>query len=296
MIKRIGYACINTSLKPKSFRSCRLKSVYSKGINYLREIIIHNLKLIKDIILWNLEKDIYMYRITSQVFPLVTHPDILRDFSFRWEEDYEILNIMQSIKEIALNNKIRLTMHPDQFTVLNSLNENVVKNSIKNIKYHYEVLKRLGGRDMIIHTGGVYGDKNSAIERFIKVYKNLSNEYKAYLRLENDDTSFTINDVLEISKNTDIPIVMDIHHHRCNNDGNTKIENIIDEVFKSWLELNRIPKIHISSGSLHVLDKKHADYITGEDYKYVLSLSRKYDFDVMVEAKMKEKAVLRLIE
>ncbi|MEG0371906.1 MAG: UV DNA damage repair endonuclease UvsE, partial [Clostridium sp.] len=216
MIKRIGYACINNNLRPKHFQECRLNSVYKYGIDYLRNKIVSNLKLIKDIIEWNVSNGIYMYRVTSTLLPLVEHPDILRDFKWRWEEDQEILSIMDSIKYIVKQNSIRLSMHPDQFTVLNSIKESVVENSINYVNHHYKILTLLGGNDIIIHTGGVYGDKPSAINRFIEVYRNLEKETREMLRLENDDVSFNIDDVLYISEKTSIPIVLDIHHHQCN--------------------------------------------------------------------------------
>ncbi|EOC99277.1 UV DNA damage repair endonuclease UvsE [Caldisalinibacter kiritimatiensis] len=294
MLKRIGYACINTSLKPKKFSDCRLNSVYKYGINYLRDKIINNLKLTKEILNWNINNGIFMYRVTSKLLPLVTHPDLLNDFKWRWTEDEDILKLMEDVKDIVKKNNIRLSMHPDQFTVINSLNEKVVENSIINLQYHYEVLSRLGGTDMIIHTGGVYGNKSAAMERFIKTYNSLDNNIKKYLRLENDDKSYTLADVLYINSKTSVPVVLDIHHHVCNNNKEMDIKKEINKVVDSWTETELIPKLHISSGKEGKYDKRHHDYIKEEDMMSLLDLMENIDFDLMVEAKMKEKAVLKI--
>lgn len=295
MIKKIGYACINTHLKPRTFNDCRLNSIYKYGIDYLRNKIINNLYLVKDIILWNIEYDIYMYRVSSRLLPLVTHPDVINDFDWNWKKDDEILNIMKDISDIVKRYNIRLSMHPDQFTVLNSPNEKVVKNSIINIKYHYDILKRLSGNDMIIHTGGVYKDKESATKRFIEVFNSLENNLKSMIRLENDDKSFTVEDVLYISSKTNIPIVLDIHHHKCNNPNSINIKDYIDSIVNTWENTNLIPKLHISSGRDNEFDRKHSNYIQLKDLNYLLNVINKYNFDMMVEAKEKDKSALEIM-
>ncbi|MCT4595125.1 MAG: UV DNA damage repair endonuclease UvsE [Anaeromicrobium sp.] len=295
MIKRIGYACINTNLKPRTFKDCRLNSVYKYGIEYLRDKIIDNLILIKDILRWNMGNNIFMYRVTSRLLPLVTHPDMLRDFNWRWQKDEEILRHMEEIKIIVGKYNIRLSMHPDQFTVINSLNENVVRNSVINLQYHYEILEKLGGNDMIIHTGGVYGNKEWAIKRFIENYNKLSEKIKGPIRLENDDKSYNIDDVIYISSKTSIPIVLDIHHHNCNNTRELTKEDII-RIKHTWKNTGLNPKIHISSGKNGIKDRKHDDYIKKEDLLNLLELIGEVNIDLMVEAKKKDEAALKVID
>jgi UV DNA damage endonuclease len=295
MINRIGYACINQNLKPRGFKECRLNSVYKYGINYLREKIINNLLLTKDILVWNIENDIFMYRVTSKLMPLVTHPDILKDFDWRWQEDKEILEYMGAIKDIVDINKIRLSMHPDQFTVINSLKENVVKNSIDNLRYHHDVLKSLGGTDIIIHTGGVYGNKKASMERFIRNFNELDYSIQQMIRLENDDVSYNVDDVLYINSKTSVPIVLDIHHHRCNHDNDLMKEDII-KINETWNRAGITPKLHISSGKEGINDRKHSDYITNEDFESLLELVGGIQADLMVEAKEKDNATLKLLQ
>ncbi len=293
MINKIGYACINTSLKD-NFKDCRINSVYKQGVSYLKNIILHNLSLTRDTLLWNVNNNIFMYRSTSKMIPFATHRDILKEFSFRWYEDEDILESLSQIKTIVTENHIRLSMHPDQFTVLNSPRKDVVGNSISNLVYHKELLEKMGGTDLIIHTGGVYGDKPSAIERFIDTYNSLSKDIVKYLRLENDDVSYSLKDVINISKSCGIPIVLDIHHHNCKNDGCFNIKPFIADIEKSWNGTTLIPKCHISTGINGYKDKRHADFVSPGDFFAFCDITSDITVDLMVEAKMKELAVLKL--
>lgn len=293
MIKKIGYACINLHLKPRGFQDCRYSSIYKYGINYLREKIMNNLALTRDILKWNVKNKILMYRVTSKLLPFVTHPDILKDFTWRWQEDEEILSYMKEIKDLVQKHDIRLSMHPDQFTVINSLNEKVIKNSIRHLQYHYEVLEKLGGKDLVIHTGGVYGDKKVSMERFMRNLNTLDEKIKQMLRLENDDVSYDVEDVLYISSKVAIPVVLDLHHYKCNHKKEINTEDMI-KIYKTWENTKSIPKMHISSGKTGMYDKRHHDYIKNRDFEELLNLIGSMDFDVMVEAKKKEEAVLRI--
>ena len=293
MINRIGYACINTSIE-KNFKDCRLASIYKHGIPFLKEIILHNLNLTKETLLWNIGKDIFMYRASSKLIPFSTHSDILRDYEFRWYEDADILKILADIKKIVLENNIRLSMHPDQFTVLNSLKEDVIEKAIINLEFHQKLLEHMGGTDLIIHTGGVYGNKTEAMKRFVNTYNNLDINISKYLRLENDDVSYTLSDVISLSKTCGIPILLDIHHHNCNNGGVYNIKPLIKYIKDSWSSTGIIPKCHISSGISNYKDKRHADYISPADFFSFCELTEDIKVDLMVEAKLKELAVLEL--
>ena len=294
MINRLGYACINTHLKPRTFKDCRLNSIYKKDIDYLKFILIDNLNFTKEILKWNIKHNILMYRATSKLLPLVTHPDIVNDFSWRWYEDQHVLTLMEQIKTIVNENNIRLSTHPDQFTVINSINPKVIDNSIINLNFHNKLLDKLGGTDIIIHTGGVYNDKEQAIKRFVETYNTFDISLKQKLRLENDDVSYDIKDVLYISEHTGIPIILDFHHHNILNKSSIDLKSILPTINKTWNKTNLIPKFHISSGKHSPSDRKHHDFILKEDYNNILTLSKEIDFDLMVEAKSKECAVLKL--
>jgi UV DNA damage endonuclease len=220
--------------------------------------------------------------------PLITHPAIVEQY--HWRTDLEVISKLSEIKRFSFKYKLRLSMHPDQFTVLNSLREDVVKKSIDFLKYHADFLSHVGGNDIIMHVGGVYGDKESAINRFILEYNKLSSHIKKYIRIENDDKSYHLIDIIEIYQRTEIPIIMDLHHHNCHNVG--KITNdILKIVMNSW---KTTPKIHLSSGKKEHLDRSHSDYIENEDIDRMNDILLDYVVDVMIEAKKKDLATLRV--
>lgn len=289
MIEKVGYACINESMKPRSFKSYRLKSLEDHGLDYMRQRVIHNMKLLADILEWNVAHGIHMYRVSSDLIPLATHPEVRRLFDWRWDADPELLGLLEDIRGYRELHGIRLSMHPDQYTVLNSIRKEVVRDSIAYLEYHGRLLTRMGGGDIIIHAGGVYGDKPAAMARFAENIGYLSQEVRNAICLENDDTSYSLCDVLELSEKTGIPVVFDYHHHRClSNTAVTKV--LLDRIVGTWG--GRIPKVHISSGRSHDRDKRHHDYISPEDCAALVELFWNVQVDVMVEAKKKEQAAL----
>lgn len=161
MIRHLGYACVNETLKPRKFRTCRLKTIETKGIEVLKEIVLHNLELLNDIIEWNQAHDIKFYRVSSDIIPLSTHPIVLEK-GFIWQNDPDIKKALSKIKERVKAYQMRISMHPDQYTVLNTLKKDVLERSIEYLAFHAEFLYAIGGQDMILHVGGVYGDKVSA--------------------------------------------------------------------------------------------------------------------------------------
>ncbi|MCK9223846.1 MAG: UV DNA damage repair endonuclease UvsE [Candidatus Muirbacterium halophilum] len=292
-IRYLGYACINTGLGRTTNKTLRLKNLnYDKYF----DIVNYNLDSLKDIILWNQANKINFFRIGSEIIPLASH----RDFNFDWKADFG--DKIKSLRKLAQVSDMRFSMHPGQYTVLNSLNDNVVFNALKEIEFHSDFLDFLypDKGKIVIHIGGVYGDKISAIERFCKNFYRLSERAQKKLIIENDDKSYNIVDVLEISQKLDIPVVFDILHHKCNADfkDNWRL-NIIDNIKKvvnSWK--GDIPIFHISSKK-GVKGCSHTDYIEDYDFNEFTDIINNIPVniccDIMVEAKMKEKAVLRLI-
>lgn len=287
---RLGYACINESLKPKKFRSIRLKTIQTKGIDYLKYIVLENLEFLLEVLEWNSAHDIYFYRISSDIMPLITHPEVTA-LGWQWQKDKEVIDALDKIRVFKLKENMRLSMHPDQFTVLNSLRPDVVKSSMEYLVYHADFLEAVSGDDMILHVGGVYGDKPAAMMRFIHVANSLPDKVKTYLRIENDDKSYNIYELLSISEQTGLPVVFDFHHHRCLVDDHVT-KDLLDKIFSTW---TGIPKVHISSGKRHPKDRSHSHYIDDDDKSWVYMLEQ-YDVDIMIEAKGKEKTLLKLRE
>ncbi|NDE18254.1 UV DNA damage repair endonuclease UvsE, partial [bacterium] len=206
------------------------------------------------------------------------------------------------IGDYAKSNNIRLTMHPAQFCVLSSKSEDVVSNAFGELNHHCEILDRMGlGKNsvIIIHGGGVYGNKSKALQRLEENILNLPKNTRDRLVLENCEMSYTVHDLLPLSEKLKVPIVIDYHHDSIY-ESQYPIEHYHERVFNVWIERGIKPKVHISNSipGIEVSDtktarRKHSDYI---QYIHQPLLNIKFPIDVMLECKMKEQALLRLIQ
>ncbi len=280
---RLGYACMNTELKTV-FRTLRLATAEKEGVGKIKELTIKNMETTLEVIRWNIEQGILFYRASSSIVPLSTHP--VNDW--RWWEDEDFLAIAEEIRRLVNEHGIRVSVHPGQYTVLNSPKPEVVRKSIEDLEYHDKLIQLLGGTDIILHTGGAYGDKENAKQRFAENYLKLSESIRQRLRLENDDKTFTLRDVLDVHAMCKVPICFDIHHHNCNNEGEPVD---FSEILATWEGYGR-PKVHISTGREGFTDLRHHDLISEEDFSELLKLVKGYEVDIMFEAKLKEQAVL----
>lgn len=283
---RLGYACMNTELKTV-FKTLRLATAQAEGTGKIKELTLKNMQTTLEIVQWNIENDILFYRASSSIVPLSTHP--VNDWI--WWEDLDFLDIANQIRELVQLHQMRISVHPGQYTVLNAQKPEVVKKSIEDLEYHDKLIELLGGNDIILHTGGAYGDKEAAKIRFAENYLQLSNSLKRKLRLENDDKTFNVRDVLDVSKLCGVPVCFDIHHHNVNNNGEPVDFN---EILATW-EGFGTPKIHISTGKEGFTDLRHHNLVSEEDFNQLLLLLNGTDADIMFEAKLKEQSVLPFV-
>jgi len=257
---KIGYPCINLTLNCRSSRTFRLKN-YSEG--RLIETIENNLKCLVKILEFNRNNNILFFRITSGLIPFASHPIM----KFDWQNYFK-----SKFKEIGIyikKNSMRITMHPGQYTVLNSNNNKVFQNSIKELEYHTKVLELLelnSTAKIITHVGGVYGDKKNSIKRFIERYKKLNENIKKHYVIENDDKNYHLKDCLLINEAIKIPIVLDSYHHQCLNRGES-LKEAIEFVIKTWSKTDGLPIIHYSSEHPYKGKYRHADEIDINHFK-----------------------------
>jgi UV DNA damage endonuclease len=291
-LRNIGYACINICQDLTTSGTFRLANLTDARVE---ETIRRNIDSLQKILMWNVENDIKLFRIGSSFIPFASHPN----FTFPWKEAFK--TELQEINKYVKENDLRLSMHPGQYTVLNSPTEKIVNDSIAELEWQAELLHILDPESgiMVLHVGGVYGDKEAAMNRFIRNFDRLSPIAQHYLALENDDKSYTLDDVLHICQAVKIPLVFDIFHHQCNYTGENWRENLIPKLemaMKTWYE--RIPKLHISSQKPGT-KTSHSDLITQQDFDTLLEIMDEIQtheyFDLMVEAKLKEQATLALI-
>lgn len=291
---RLGYVVIATTLENVTTSRLLTYTHFKKlgrvrGIEKLKQIIMDNLNDLKKILKYNIKNEIYFYRMSSNIFPLVDLPEI--DFN-------PLIYFKQSLEEIGEiinNNNMRVDMHVDHFFVLNSTNDNVVLSTINILKFYKNIFKtlKINGK-LIMHVGSKTLGKREGMKRFITNFQKLDTETQKLIILENDDKVYNIKNTLYLSKKLNIPMVLDYHHFICNKT-NEKIENYINEIFETWK--NDIPKIHFSSPLNKKNFRSHHDYI---DIKSFLNFLDKInfiekDFDIMIEAKMKDEALFRLV-
>jgi len=294
----IGYACINMTMGKKvtTNRSMVKKTFNAKGLDYVSELALLNAKDIIKILEWNRMNGIYFFRLSSALIPWGDNLDLtqLKDYK-------EIKSELKKAGDFAKFHNIRITSHPGPFVVLVSPKESVVSAAIADLELHGKVFDMMGlekspYNKINIHCNGVYGDKKSAMDRFIKNFQRLSKSVQKRLTIENDDKAsmYSVKDLMYIHNAIGIPIVFDYHHHQfCT--GDLSEEAALKLAATTWPE-GITPVVHYSeSKALHENNPKEKPQAHS---LYIKSLPNTYelDVDIMVEAKAKELAILPFIK
>jgi UV DNA damage endonuclease len=280
---KIGYPCINLTLNCSSSRSFRLKN-YSE--EKLIDTIGNNLDCLERILKFNYDNNILFFRISSDLIPFASHPIM----KFDWQNYFK--NRFEKIGNFIKATHMRITMHPGQYTVLNSRKSNVLNNSIKELKYHANVLDLLkldSSAKVISHIGGVYENKQESLKRFIDNYQRLDDSIKNHYVIENDDKSYDLNDCLLVHEYTGIPVILDIYHHTCKNSGESLFE-AIKKAITTWKRKDGLPILHYSSENPTKGKCRHTDEIDIKHFKEFIEMIKEYDLDIMLEIKDKEKS------
>jgi len=230
------------------------------------------------------------FRIASTLLPVKTHPDVgyqLDDLP----DANTIRAVLMSCKTFSVEHEIRTSFHPDQFVVLNSPRREVVERSLEDLAAHAELAELIGADVINIHGGGAFGDKPTALANLVRQIELLPASIRDRLTLENDDRVYTPADLLPVCRTTGIPLVYDVHHHRCLPDGHS-VSATTDMAISTW---NREPLFHLSSplmGWTGPQPERHHDEIDSRDFPQSW---RSLAITVDVEAKAKEVAVLKLL-
>lgn len=286
---RIGYPCINRSISCQGNRTFRLIS-YSP--ERLIETVQNNLDCLGKILRFNAPQQILFFRITSDLVPFASHPVC----TYPWQKHFrkkfrEIGNLIQS-------HGMRISMHPDQFTLINSLDPGIFERSKKELAYHTEVLDLLGldgSAKIQIHVGGVYGDREKSVKRFIERYARLDQRIKRRLVVENDDRNYTLKDCLRVHGETGIPVLFDVFHHQALSSGET-LREALRAISETWRKKDGIPMVDYSSQKKGERRGVHAESIELRNFKRFLLETGPLDFDMMLEIKDKERSALKAIK
>ncbi|MHA6534257.1 UV DNA damage repair endonuclease UvsE [Paenibacillus sp. BAC0078] len=310
MIVRFGYVAMSTVIQDCSPSKTMTLSSFKKlddreaGLRRLAAIARTNLHNTLRLLKHNVGSDIKVYRLTSKLIPLATHPD-LQD----WNPFAELAGEFAEVGGYVKKHGLRVSFHPDHFTVLSTPRPEVLASSVRDLQHHVDMLKAMGlpaTAKNNIHIGGAYGDKPVAAARFCEHFALLPPELQERLTLENDDKTFNAPETLEVSRKLGLPMVLDIHHQWVNNGGELPWE-LWPEIQKTWqspLAVKDVlpgeslpPKIHVSSPRSPSDPRSHAD---GVEPAPLLAFLKRIAadtpaVDVMIEAKAKDGALFGLM-
>ena len=270
-------------------RSMIKKTFLSEGVSRSSTLAVQNARDLIEIIKWNHANGFKLFRMSSDLIPWAS------EFDLKTMPDYQkFSNLMLGAGNLARKYGQRITSHPGPFNVLVSPNDKVVENTIKDLTTHGEMfdlmgLERSHQNPINIHCNGVYGDKKSAMDRFIKNFKRLPESVQSRLVVENDDKAsmYSVKDLMYLHEHIGIPITFDYHHHKFNTGGLTEQE-ALELAMSTWGDHK--PLVHYSESRVledeSAKPQAHSDYIYSEINTYGHSL------DIEVEAKMKELTVL----
>ncbi|MCX7641529.1 MAG: UV DNA damage repair endonuclease UvsE [Elusimicrobiales bacterium] len=287
---RIGYPCVNRSVGCSSSKTFRIKNFSKENLLKTSQ---ENLKCLLKVIDFNYKNGIHFFRISSDIIPFASHSinkinwqSYLKDF---------LKEVARKLKET----KIRVSMHPDQFVVLNSPNEDIVKRSIKELIYHLRLLQSFETdltAKIQIHLGGKYDDKKESIKRFIKNFNKLPKELKERLVIENDEKIYTVSDCIYVAEKIKVPVVTDYLHHNINSN-NEDFFKKINEVVQTWNKKDGVPIIDYSCQKENSKKGIHSESIDENNFKDFIGrlLKIKMDFDIMLEIKDKEKSAIKAL-
>lgn len=290
MLARLGFVASVLSEDLSTSRTCRLRNASESR---LRELIDKNLTALERVVSFLERHGVRLYRISSNLIPYASHPVNTLPW---WEENAERLGRIGTRLRRA---RVRVSMHPGQYTVLNSPNPAIVAAARAQLVYHARLLDALGaGTDgkIVVHVGGRYtGSEIEAMDRFVAAAVALPDLVRRRLVVENDDRIFDADEALAVGKAAGLPVVFDWLHHRAN-PCRRPVATVLAEIFGTWSAADGRPKVHLSSQAANAPAGAHADYIDPQDMIDLLEVAPDVPFDCMLEAKQKDRALLRLRE
>lgn len=287
----IGYACLTRGVNDLRYKTCRKQNATKEN---LAQLIEHNLAVLEDMIDYNQQQGIKLFRMSSDIIPFGSDFEVN---DLNWSELFK--TCFERIGSKIRRNQIRVSMHPGQYTVLNSPNPDVVSRAMDDLKYHTQFIDNLGvgpEHKIILHIGGVYGDKESAFDRFIEVYARLEDAVKDRLIIENDDRLFTIEDVLKISDQTGAPVVYDNLHHYINGG---KLDRSgaywIEKAKATWKDQDGKAKVHYSQQQYGAREGAHSYTVRIKEFLRYYQSVEPLNVDIMLEVKDKNLSAVKCI-
>ncbi|HET7627202.1 MAG TPA: UV DNA damage repair endonuclease UvsE [Bacillales bacterium] len=302
MIVRLGYVAMSKNLQNASpsqtmtyshFQTIRDREAAIKKLERIARSNLHNiLRILKH----NAAHDIRFFRMSSRIVPLARH-EALKD----WNPLVAIQQPLEEIGTFAKDHHMRIDFHPEHFVLFSSKKKDVLQRSIQSLRFHHDLLSGMNVNPVhrsVIHVGGSYGDKERALERWVHNWMYVPSRLQQTVMLENDDTTFHVEDVLYLCEKLNLPCVFDLHHHSANPPQSSTFEAIWERIAGTWKHSPLPLKMHVSSPKSQVRFRDHADFIEAAPFMDFLrkvkgSVSQ---IDCMLEAKAKDNALFRLME
>jgi UV DNA damage endonuclease len=302
-IFRLGYVAMSVHVQNASPSKTMTYSQFSKindreaAIHKLERIAKTNLHNCLRLLRHNLAHDITFFRFSSRLVPLANHPELLD-----WDFLAPLKGELQAIKDFLQNkSEMRVDFHPDHFVLLNGTDIDILNTSIRTLRMHYHLLRGMGidtKHRCVMHVGGAYEDKEKALEQFILNWGLVPNKIQEMIMLENDDTTFTLNETLYLCEKLGLPLVFDYHHHLANKGDGEQWESQWERVVNTWKQSHLPLKMHISSPKSEKDFLAHSDYVDVDMFWRFLEVVKGSvpQIDCMIEAKQKDDALFRLME
>ncbi len=296
---RLGYACINMSLRKQDIytgRTLTIEKMNQLGVAAAKDLALKNIADLHKIIEHNESLGIRFFRVTSNLFPHAGNPKAPY-YDIKFARD-----ALAACGALARAYGHRITMHPGQYAQLGSPREEVVEQTIRDLNLHADILMMMGmkpelGSVLIIHGGGTYGDRGATLGRWEKNFNRLPAITQKFIALENDDYQYTCLHLLPICIKLNIPLCIDFFHHECLGADQFDIfePNLMKKIMQTWQLRGIKPKCHWSNQAKGMRKGSHADYID-KIPREILDFAAEYDSDIMCECKMKDECVLKLYE
>ncbi len=295
MINNLGYACICLSLPQKgkdlvsTSRTIR-QATFLKDKSVVDEICLKNCQDLEKILRWNVDNNINYFRVGSNFFPFMDHPTL----GYKLEDTKYFKQISETLERCGMLSRLysmRLSCHPGQYCCIGSSNPSVVNASLQCLEMHSQIGDLLGCGDEFkinIHVNSFKEGYDIIADRFCKNFDRLSDRCKRRLTVENDDKKdgWSVNLLYEkVYKNISTPICFDYHHFQFCNGGESYVE-AAEKCFSTWG--NESPETHYSESRDNIRPTAHSDYIKN----IIPEFSKNYVYDVMIEAKQKDLALL----
>lgn len=285
---KIGYVARNLAMDCTPSRTFRLAS-YSE--ERLLGTLASNLDCLRRTLEFNVANGILGFRISSDLVPFASHPVNTVDWHVRFAREFA------EIGAFMRQHDLRISMHPGQYTLINSPNDLTFERSVAELAYHARVLDALGldtRHKIQIHVGGVYGEKPASIRRFVARFALLPAEVQRRLAIENDDRLYTVEDCLAIHAQIGTPVIFDNLHFALLNNGEP-LREAFARANRTWGEPDGTPMIDYSAQSSEKRSGAHAESLDEADFRRFIEQVRAYPFDLMIEIKDKQASALRAL-